>query len=761
MKTLWHLLGVLPLFSALSACSESGGSETGNTEGIGDCPPQGDRTEPLEHSIAVTESGEFIPPVTCIAPGDTVVWEFAGSPYLHSIIPVAEPAQDAAPAELCRNYQAWNPDDANEFTGPMPEAVSGIFSRADDEQGLVGPGEVGACERYGPCVPQPGRASCSGAKLGKSEVINAGECYGPGRTCEPPEGKSTCTVPKQEPGNYFYTNHHTTWANPGVTGVLFVFDWRDLEPAKGQYYWEELDRTIQDAVDHGKFYSLVIKADATRTGLPDWLFAAEPEGMGLDPLIFFDQYGNGETCEQARNYKRIQAHILDYRFRERYLGVLAAIADHIKLKNAHYRALAYIKPSGANLQSPENHLPQGCLEEQYGASPEACGCVDDKQATLGLEEAIAQCSELHGDASCCGLCNDEIWATTKYLRGKSDTEGSTYSASDLVDFYTEQTAHLARHYPGKSMAYALIQDGFPKRGIPAGEPGTWITEQILRRGAEEQGLEFVVQHNALNNQTVLDPWVMYRTSLDYPDTYDTQFGITVEEYIEKVRLETPWLPEAAGIAFKQALILRWEEDRAALQGDPEYAPLSTDEYLAMMAAAGVEYRDACLLPGETAPTHPKTMQHYRQFSGGRGACANAQVIASGALGQITGKQNNSGIQYSDQFLSSLDNAEKHTDAIFVEAYEKVIQRAMADGKDLMPYAEPFHERRRADWNSWAADKLWSDRTFAQEAFPTTHRHTFAAETDAGQAPSARTYHFVHGQACLSNSQVGKVVLRGD
>lgn len=720
--------------------------------------PEATWTEPREHVVTVTASGDLTPDVTCILPGDTVVWSFQGSRYVQSIVPVAEPSADAAAEDACTDYLPFDLDDPNEFTGPALRAVSGLFSRADDEQGLLAPGEIGACQDAGPCTPQPGEDFCSGDKLGGQVTIAAGACYGPGLVCEPEPGEDTCVVPHREPGNYFYTNHHSTWAEPGVVGVLLVFDWRDLEPTRGGYVWDDLDRTVQDAVDHGKTFSIAVKADATRTGIPDWLFEPEPEGMGLAELIFHDAYGRGESCVTAWKHDRHTAHPLDYRFRARYIGVLAATAEHLRERNAHYRALAYVKPSGANLQSPENHLPQGCLQAESGVSDEACACVEANYEAMGLQAAVEHCSEsFDGELACCGLCNDAIWETALYYSGPEDVTGATYTGEALIEFYREQTAALAEAFPDKSMTYALIQDGFPKVGLPEGVSGIWQTEQIMIAGAADHGVDYVVQHNALDRKEILGPWVMYRSSLDHPaDFAETYDGASFEDYVAATFTEPPYSPADAVADFSAALLSQWEADAVALADDPDHAPWSADDYLQALEDAGVDYQDACLLAGETDPVHPKTMQHYNKYFGGAGACANAQVIAAGANGQITGKQNNSGIQYTDQFLSSLDNGIDYTDALFIEAYETVVQRAVADGADLVLWAEQLHERRRTDWNTWAAEKGWEDRMLDHEPFPTEHRHTFVDDGGEGD----RTFHYVHGTGnlCRDNPRVGRIIM---
>jgi hypothetical protein len=268
-------------------------------------------------------------------------------------------------------------------------------------------------------------------------------------------------------------------------------------------------------------------------------------------------------------------------------------------------------------------------------------------------------------------------------------------------------------------------------------------------------VSFVVQHNALDQKPVLTPWVGYRTSLDNPTDFAADYGVTFDVYLEAVRTMTPWEPEAAGIALRDALLARWEADRQALAADPSYEPLSADEFLEEMDDAGVVYRDPCLLPDETEPTHPKTLEHYRLYYGEAGTCANAWVILAGAAGQITGKQNVSGIRYTGQFASSLENAFDNTDAIYVEAYEDVIQRAMYDGYDMTPMAEAFHHRRSVDWNTWVAERGWEDRELVTDPFRDAYRFTFQAD-EAESEPVV--YYYVHGSECRENPQVGRIAM---
>ncbi|MGH6900572.1 MAG: hypothetical protein ACREJ5_29150 [Geminicoccaceae bacterium] len=144
---------------------------------------------------------------------------------------------------------------------------------------------------------------------------------------------------------------------------------------------------------------------------------------------------------------------------------LAAVAEHLQQNPAWYRALAYVKPSGANLITHENRLPNSC-------------------------------------DPACPICNTAVWAA------------DGYTPAGLYAFYEEQFQTIADAFPDKAMSYMLIQAGFPRvtdatdyLGCTAGCDPTNIpggveqTEEILAAiGAADHGARFVVQHNGLNEK---------------------------------------------------------------------------------------------------------------------------------------------------------------------------------------------------------------------------------------------------------------------
>ena len=150
------------------------------------------------------------------------------------------------------------------------------------------------------------------------------------------------------------------------------------------------------------------------------------------------------------------------------------MAEHIKARNDWYRALAYVKPSGMNLFSAENRLPNRCVD---GPAP------DGEPPTAG------QCT-----------CNTQVWA-----------EQGRYKPSELYDFYVDQFTLLGRLLPDKDQSYMLIQNGFPiinkfgeypeqippPRDLNDLPEGDDQTQEVLRLGNVHLGERFAVQHNGL------------------------------------------------------------------------------------------------------------------------------------------------------------------------------------------------------------------------------------------------------------------------
>jgi hypothetical protein len=242
--------------------------------------------------------------------------------------------------------------------------------------------------------------------------------------------------------------------------------WSDLQPRPGVYDFAVLDREMDRAVANGKLFSLGIKAG--NDGTPDWIFATDrddtprPGGGGGVTRLHLSDYasdGEGSGCGVAMDL----GSPTDPAYRELYFEMWRRVAEHIRTRSDWYRSLAYVKISGANLFSHENRLPRRC----------EAGCA---------------------------ICNPRVFAE------------HGYTESGLYAFFGEQEALLVELFPGKSLAYALIQDAFPQvndlgeyDAAAATErlPGPFEqTQRVLDQGQLVWGELFVVQHNGLHPASV-------------------------------------------------------------------------------------------------------------------------------------------------------------------------------------------------------------------------------------------------------------------
>lgn len=367
------------------------------------------------HTVTVKADGSFSPMEVTVRDGDTVEWLLGAR--TDSIIPVrsAESLTD-----LCSAYLPYDPLNPNEFTGPLPQAASGIFTIGPDGPGFVieTREDPNAACRYDQAP----------LKMGNEFLCSKGEPY---------------------------ATMDWTWQNPNITGVFIRLRWNEVHLGPDLFDWSAMDREIEKAVRHGKLYSISFKAGSK--GTPVWIFDPNIVGdLAVTRLTFRDTGDNPESSECGVRMELGSPADLNYRLH--YFDLWQAAAQRIRQRNAWFRTLAYVKPSGANLFSHENRLPNRCEAN-------------------------------------CRICNTQVWA-----------EQGNYTPSSLYAFYSEQTALLAAELPGKDMSYALIQAGFPRINDfgeyqpPFTAPlpgGLEQTQRILAQGIEEHGLRFVVQHNGL------------------------------------------------------------------------------------------------------------------------------------------------------------------------------------------------------------------------------------------------------------------------
>ena len=379
--------------------------------------------QPRTAVIKVNPDGSFSPKVTNIRSGDTVRWE--GLTRTDSIISVT----GSSCPTLC-SPRPFDPTDRNEFTGPMPFAPSGIFTLSPLENGLV----------------ETTATACPGG----SHLIAKGD-----------NGKILCTG-----GGTFQATLDSTWRSDQNTGVFIRLLWKDVQPSAGTYDFSVLQREADQAVKYGKLFSVGIKAGDD--GTPDWIFSTNSDGSarsgggGGVPRLKL-QASDDDSATGCGN-KLDLGNPTRATYKQLYFALLTELARVLKTRSDWYRALAYVKISGANYVSHENRLPNTCKE----------GCP----------------------------CNPAIFAA------------DTYRPSTLYTFYDEQNQLLRTLFPGKPISYALIQDGFPRVNETGGyettagsssnsSPLPGNTEQmqtIIDRGQANYGINYVVQHNGLQTK---------------------------------------------------------------------------------------------------------------------------------------------------------------------------------------------------------------------------------------------------------------------
>jgi hypothetical protein len=375
----------------------------------------------------VNADGSFTPMWTYVRDGDIVEW------VLHDRTDSIIPAQWSGkfPA-VCSTPMPYYANDPNNFTGPMPRAPGGVFALSPmDDPGL----EVTPSTSGDPC-PGRGRAK---AVVGTDYLCATGA-----------EGATMAS----------------TWEDPNITGVFIRLKWNQINPSPGVFDFTILEREMNAAVRNGKLFSLVIKAG--NEGTPDWIFSTDSAeeggaprpggGGGVTRLTFQDGDSGSQGCGPTMDLGNPTEPV----YETLYLDMLSTVAAYIKTRADWYRALAYIKPSGANLFSAENRLPKNCP----------------------------------ADVTC--ICNTEVWAK------------AGYTPTGLLAFYKAQTRRIAEEFPGKTMSYQLIQAGFPlvndagdyldRDGHSSGGAlpgGTQQTRNILDQGQADYGTLFAVQHNGL------------------------------------------------------------------------------------------------------------------------------------------------------------------------------------------------------------------------------------------------------------------------
>ncbi len=369
--------------------------------------------KPKLHQIRVKPDGSISPKYLVINSRDTIEWLLSNK--TQSIIPIQLVDSNNL---KCTDFKPVQSTNLNDFTGPTSSVMPGIIALSPD-----GPGFEIAVKNQpnAPCTDIRSKAS-------------AGNQY----LCE--TGSDYATM-------------DWTWKNPNITGVFIRLRWDEVHLGPGQFNWTFLDREIAKAVANGKMYSLGFKAGLS--GTPLWIFNPAIAGNTTVKKLHFRENEDEESCGTPGD----MGSPADPNYRKHFFDLWKAVAAHIKEKNAWYRSLGYVKPSGMNLFTHENRLPNNCKPN-------------------------------------CDICNLDVWATQ-----------GNYTPNALYEYYKLHFELMDSLFHDKYMQYALIQAGFPlinNKGeykSPLTEPlpgGTEQTEKVMALGRSKHGLKFIVSHNGLS-----------------------------------------------------------------------------------------------------------------------------------------------------------------------------------------------------------------------------------------------------------------------
>ncbi len=369
------------------------------------------------YQVTVNTDGSFSPSNLTVHDGDTIKWTLPSES--DSVLQGSAPAVGV---NACLEPKQVL-ESGLEVTGQDVPLTPGIF--------VIGPTGFGYVEEV-----LDSRGLCSDKSLPIKQVGNIGLC-GTGEE---------------------YEIMNSTWTNPDINGVFLRYEWNDVQLAPGMddssFDFTALDHELDQAVKNGKKVSLSFKAGGD--GTPSWLFS---EG-GVKSYTFQEtsggDLGEGDVCGDTL----ILGAPTDPAYQQHYFDLLTKVGEHISTRNDWYSAVAYVKISGANLQTHENHLPTSCTP----------GCI----------------------------CNTEVWSQ------------AGYTPDGLYDFYLKQMDVIQAAFPGKAMMYSLIQAGFPKvandgsylmpNGLSSGSElpsGVEQTTEVIELASAAYGDLFVVQHNGL------------------------------------------------------------------------------------------------------------------------------------------------------------------------------------------------------------------------------------------------------------------------
>jgi hypothetical protein len=137
--------------------------------------------------------------------------------------------------------------------------------------------------------------------------------------------------------------------NPDIVGVSLHYEWKNLEPAEGQYHWEELDRQIQEAAGKGKKVMIRI-----HTGIfaPDWIYA-----KGAKSIKFVDRNPLHDEAHRGNRATFSKELTVPIPWDEVFLSSWTSFVKVLGQRYGSNPTLAIVHITGGNTRSAELMLP--------------------------------------------------------------------------------------------------------------------------------------------------------------------------------------------------------------------------------------------------------------------------------------------------------------------------------------------------------------------------------------------------------------------
>lgn len=314
----------------------------------------------------------------------------------------------------------------------------------------------------GACSDAPGGASASAqsAQATASRVSDYRGVYAPSRAEKGPK--------------------EDVLSRPEVDGIFLTFEWKKVEPRKGQYDWSALDQEARRIIASGKVMAVGIRSGEAA---PEWLY--EEEGVARFRAIMSPHGGKGGRC-WAISVPRPW----DKAYLAAHDRLMQAFARHLKEIGA-YDDVRIVKLNGINMHTGETRMPSGRGKDKRSADDRAADLRPDLTGETGKNDGHRKFRKRQ---PC--LMTDSVSQWQEY----------GYTPTKVVTAWRALAQSTERAFPDKLLSTALLnKGGFPaidEQGRYAGkgdEAENTVIRRIIDSGVEMFPGRFSVQWNGMND----------------------------------------------------------------------------------------------------------------------------------------------------------------------------------------------------------------------------------------------------------------------